>query len=333
MVKISVVINTYNSARFVRETINTVLKQTFSDFELIIIDDGSQDETLELISTIQDSRIQVHAYANGGIAKSRNRGLSHASGEYIAYLDHDDLWHERKLEAQLAALALNPQATLAYSWLEIMDESGQFVRFGPQIKVSGQVYEKFLAKNLLYTASNPLMRRDALVSIGGFDETIYGADDWDLFLRLAEKYEFVVSPYYHIRYRVVRGSGSASVLKIERGCLQVIAKAFQTAPPELQPIKQAALGTVYQYLCFRTLEEMAGRSSGLAALNYLWKSYRNQSSLWGIEPLVKVVLKSSTAMIFPSDFARQISTTMTERFRKSRQQKIFQSAAQKTGGQ
>ncbi|NJN22129.1 MAG: glycosyltransferase family 2 protein [Leptolyngbya sp. RL_3_1] len=85
MVQISVVINTYNSSKFIGETIQTVLNQSFQDFELIIVDDGSKDNTLEIVETFKDPRIQVYPYANGGIAKSRNRGIKHAEGAYLSF--------------------------------------------------------------------------------------------------------------------------------------------------------------------------------------------------------------------------------------------------------
>jgi glycosyltransferase involved in cell wall biosynthesis len=113
---ISVIIPVYNGEKTIKETIEAVLNQTFSDFELIVINDGSQDSTLDIVSSIQEARIKVFSYPNAGQAISRNRGLSHACGEFIAFLDADDLWTPDKLEAQLKALQANPQAGVAYSW-------------------------------------------------------------------------------------------------------------------------------------------------------------------------------------------------------------------------
>src|SRR4028119_812278 len=109
---ISVIIPVYNGEKTIQETIESVLNQTFTDFELIVINDGSQDATLEIVERIQDSRLKVLSYPNAGQAASRNRGLSHASGEYISFIDADDLWTPDKLEAQLRALQDNPQAAV-----------------------------------------------------------------------------------------------------------------------------------------------------------------------------------------------------------------------------
>ncbi|MDA0267312.1 MAG: hypothetical protein O3A14_10225, partial [Cyanobacteria bacterium] len=172
----------------------------------------------------------------------------------IAFLDHDDLWHQQKLEQQLQALQAAPQAAMAYSWIDMINESGQPIRRIHPTHSDKPLYPQLLARNFLMTASNPLMRRSSLVAIGGFDESIYGADDWDVFIRLAERSDLALSPHYHIQYRVVEGSGSANVAKIEQGCLQVIEKAFRSAPAKFKPIQKVALGKVYQFLCFRTLE-------------------------------------------------------------------------------
>ncbi|MCJ8279468.1 MAG: glycosyltransferase family 2 protein, partial [Rivularia sp. ALOHA_DT_140] len=125
MATISVIIPTYNSQDTILETIESVQNQTFSDFEIVVINDGSTDLTLEILNAIKDERIQIYSYENGGVSLARNRGISHAKGEYIAFMDADDLWTADKLELQLIALQNNSQAALAYSWTYIMSEDGK----------------------------------------------------------------------------------------------------------------------------------------------------------------------------------------------------------------
>ncbi|MEN8446626.1 MAG: glycosyltransferase family A protein, partial [Cyanobacteria bacterium J06555_13] len=129
MPAISVIIPTYNAEDIVLETINSVLDQTFTDFELIIIDDGSKDRTVELAEMIDDPRIKVFAYENAGVCTARNRGIQHASGEFISFLDHDDLWTADKLELQLSALQNNPDADVAYSQVVRMAEQRDYLVF------------------------------------------------------------------------------------------------------------------------------------------------------------------------------------------------------------
>ncbi|MEM6518842.1 MAG: glycosyltransferase [Cyanobacteria bacterium P01_C01_bin.70] len=309
MPKVSVILNTYNSAKFILETVSTVQNQTLSDFELLIIDDGSTDDTLEIVSSIKDSRIQIYSYDNAGIAKSRNRGLSHSSAEFIAFLDHDDLWHECKLENQWRLLIEVPDACLACSWIEMISESGNFIRYCSTVSSNNNVHKKILTKNFLQTASNPLMRKEHILRVGGFDEDIYGADDWDLFIRLISQAPIVISPRYEVYYRIVKGSGSANVGKIEQGCLRVIDKAFDKSPVELYPIKQEALGVIYQFLCYRLIEEVPNSLSGIKAFKYLAKSYQYRSSLWSSWAIAKVFSEAALISGLPPQLSRYVLTT------------------------
>ena len=115
MPTISVVIPAYNAEHTILDTIKSVQQQTFSDYEIIVINDGSEDRTLELVEQVEDSRVKVFSYSNGGLSTARNRGIARATGEYITFLDADDLWTPDKLEAQLAALQKHPEAGVAYS--------------------------------------------------------------------------------------------------------------------------------------------------------------------------------------------------------------------------
>ncbi|MCA1995263.1 MAG: glycosyltransferase, partial [Coleofasciculus sp. S288] len=191
---ISVIIPAYNAGKTIRRTIESVLNQTFSDFELIIINDGSQDSTLEIVKGFKDSRIQVFSYSNSGLAVSRNRGFSHSVGEFIAFIDADDLWTSDKLEAQLKALQTNPKAAVAYSWTDLIDESDQFLRPGNHTTANGNVYAKLLLTCFVVSGSNPLIRRQAFVEVDGFDESLAASQDFDLYLRLAARYEYVAVP-------------------------------------------------------------------------------------------------------------------------------------------
>src|SRR5919202_991349 len=141
---ISVIIPVYNGEKTIQETIESVLKQTFSNFELIVIDDGSQDSTLQIVSTIQDTRLKIFSYSNAGVSTSRNRGLSHATGEFISFIDADDLWTLDKLESQLKALQENPNAAVAYSWTNWIDRSNQLLGRGSYLPEQGDVFAKLL---------------------------------------------------------------------------------------------------------------------------------------------------------------------------------------------
>jgi glycosyltransferase involved in cell wall biosynthesis len=285
---ISVIIPVYNGEKTIRETIESVLSQTFRDFELIILNDGSQDSTLEVVSSIQDSRLKVFSHPNAGLAASRNRGTFHAVGEYISFIDADDLWTPDKLETQLKALQDNPEAAVAYSWTNYIDESGQFLRRGGYLTANGDVYAKLLVVDFLENGSNPLIRRQALIQVGGFDESLPAAEDWDILLRLAAQYSFVAVPYPQILYRVSANSMSAHVVRQETACLKVLERAFNQAPESLQYLKKYSMANLYRYLSFKVLDAYPDRKRGLIAARFLWQLIKNdlaslkQYSTWQV---------------------------------------------------
>ncbi len=288
MPSISVIIPVYNGEKTIHETIESVLNQTLSDFEVIVINDGSQDSTLEIVSSIQDPRLKVISYPNAGLSVTRNRGISLASGDYIAFIDADDLWTPDKLESQFKALQANPQAAVAYSWTNHIDESSQFSRTGSHMTVSGNVYAKLLLANFLENGSNPLIRRQALTTVGGFDETLIAAEDWDMYLRLAAHYHFVAVPSPQVLYRISIDSMSSNVYKQEKESIKVIKKAFMQAPKFLQHLKKQSLANLYKYLTFKTLEGYPERQRGLKAAHFLWHCIINDPSLLRKRVICKV---------------------------------------------
>ncbi len=248
MPTISIIIPAYNAEHTIIETIQSVQKQTLSDFELIIINDGSTDQTLNLLNNIQDSRLKVFSYENGGVSVARNHGISQAKGEFIAFLDADDLWTPDKLELQLAALQQNPEAGVAYSWIYNMGEKGEFFQVGHQVSFEGNVLAKLLIGNFLANGSNPLIRKQAIESVGKFDSTLTYGEDWEFYLRLAVHWSFVVVPKPQILYRQSSSAATTKVEVMEERLLLLTEKLFQSAPQELQYIKNQSLATTYQYL-------------------------------------------------------------------------------------
>ncbi|MBV9388001.1 MAG: glycosyltransferase [Chroococcidiopsidaceae cyanobacterium CP_BM_ER_R8_30] len=248
MSTISVIIPAYNAERTILETIESVLQQTFSDFELIVINDGSIDRTLELVGTVKDFRVKVLSYPNGGVSVARNRGIAHAKGNFIAFLDADDLWTTDKLELQLSALQLHPDAGVAYSWTHYMDEQGKYFHTGESITFKDNVYANLLVTNFLGSGSNPLIRRQALESIGNFDPTLTHAEEWEFYLRLAARWPFVVVSKAQILYRKTSNSASSKIEVMEKESLRVIDNIFQSVPLELQFLKNQSLANLYRFI-------------------------------------------------------------------------------------
>lgn len=291
---ISVVIPVFNGEKTIKETIQSVLDQTFIDLEVIVINDGSQDSTLSIVSSITDPRVQVFSYENAGLANSRNRGFSYATGEYISFLDADDLWTVDKLEAQYKALQANPQAAVAYSWVDYIDESGNFFRSASHITANGDVYEQLLLNNFLENGSNPLIRRQALADVGGFDAELASSEDWDMWLRLSARYEFVAVSSAQVLYRKSSHSMSCNALKMEAESLRMLDKAYSQAPQALQHLKRNSIANLYHYLTFKIFESSPNRRNGLLAARFFWNAIANNPSmLLGWKTVLRVLAKVS----------------------------------------
>ena len=277
---ISVIVPVFNGELTIQETINSILNQTFENIEVIISNDGSTDSTLEIVSNISDSRIKILSYPNAGVSASRNRGIYQAKGEYISFMDADDLWTPDKLELQWQALQDNPQAAVAYSWTDYIDESSKFLKSGRRIKVNGDAFSKLLVTNFLENGSNPLISKKALEKVGGFDELLPVAEDKDMWLRLAANYEFVCVEKPQILYRSSMNSLSSNLKNMEATSLKVIERAFSNPKAEkLQHLKKQSLSHLYQYLTFKAIEAPPKQRQTLTAIYFWWNCIKNNPAM------------------------------------------------------
>jgi glycosyltransferase involved in cell wall biosynthesis len=190
--KVSIIIPTYNRAHLIAETILSALEQSLADREIIVVDDGSTDETSEVLRTFEDKVIYIRQ-ANSGPAKARNTGIRMARGKYIAFLDSDDIWLPEKLELQCQALQQNHSQGLVFTdvmWFS----NGQVIVPSLREKYqlhTGNVFEKLLFDNWIATSS-VVVKKECLEEVGGFDEDpqIMFVEDWNLWIRLAKKFPF-----------------------------------------------------------------------------------------------------------------------------------------------
>lgn len=182
---VSVVIPTFNRGPRIAPTLDSVLWQTSAPLEIVVVDDGSTDGTADWIEEHYGDAVRLLRGKNGGVARARNRGWREARGEWIAFLDHDDLFHPDKL-ATLAPLTEGDTEVVVSRWREI--ENGQVVRESPVVSAPvGAFSWLFGWNNPLVSMSVPLVRRASLESASGFDPRCAPADDWDLWLRLAAR--------------------------------------------------------------------------------------------------------------------------------------------------
>jgi glycosyltransferase involved in cell wall biosynthesis len=251
----SVIIPTYNRAHLVGATLRSVCAQTFPQFEILVVDDGSTDGTEELLAGLRD-RVVYRRVAHGGASAARNAGLEMARGEYVAFLDSDDLWDPRFLEATVGALIAAPRAGFVYCDYSIfdgvIDEQGstQVRCLKEHEKLRGNLFAALLRTDFLCTGGL-LVRRDCFGQIGIFDPALPVAQDWDLWLRLALRYEagYVDEPLLKVRSHTEQISRDGAQVHADN--VRIMGKLRREHGPEVAPylpIVQRNLARSYRAL-------------------------------------------------------------------------------------
>jgi glycosyltransferase involved in cell wall biosynthesis len=221
---VSVIIPAYNAAQTLDATLASALAQTHRHLEVIIIDDGSQDNTGAVVArhAAVDHRVRYVVQENAGVAVARNRGIAEARGAFIATLDADDLWYPTKLERQLERMGTaGPEAALVYAWCYWLAPDGSTMGYASPLRHEGRVLRQMCLGNLVISASNALVRREAIIAAGGFDEQLrsaggQGCEDWKLYLQIAEKHEIANVPEYLVGYRIHPGAMSDDFAQMMR---------------------------------------------------------------------------------------------------------------------
>lgn len=188
---VSVIIPTHNRVGLLMQAVASVRAQTWSDWELIIVDDGSTDGTASSLAQRPDPRIQVHSLTHSGNpARARNAGTRRACGAYVAFLDSDDVWESRKLETQLRALHEDGDARWCYTAYRLIDQHGRAVPPRPPrswVSRSGWILPDVICERLSVAIQTVLLERSLFDEVGGFDEALLHREDYDLILRVAAR--------------------------------------------------------------------------------------------------------------------------------------------------
>lgn len=182
----SVVIPTYNRSNEIKRAINSVLLQTFQDFEIIVVDDGSTDATIDVVNSIDDSRIKIVSQNNSGATVARNSGILNSKGAYVSFLDSDDEWLPSMLENQYACFISDEEVGCVYSDVLIKNPSGKIINFGRNFGVSGYCYKEVLEQGFLAPTSVLSAKREILLKTGLFDITLPASQDDDICFKLAK---------------------------------------------------------------------------------------------------------------------------------------------------
>lgn len=208
---VSVIIPTYNSEKYIEETLNSVLNQTYGEFEIIIIDDCSKDNTFEIVKEYEkkySNIVCLKQEQNKGVAEARNRGIKKSRGRYIAFLDSDDLWHEKKLEKQLK-LMKEKRVFFSYTAIEMIDEDGKILKEKREVKE--EIDYNFLLKNTMIATSSVIVDK---LKYGEFQMPLRrSGQDYATWLQLLKKGKAYGINEVCVSYRVRKGSLSSNKIK------------------------------------------------------------------------------------------------------------------------
>lgn len=246
---VSVVIPCYNHAHYVRFALESILAQTFSGWEAIVVDDGSTDDTPAAVANFTDSRIRYIRQENQGLSAARNTGVGAAQGEYVAFLDADDEWCPNFLEHGVAVLAHNDALAGVYSLAQLIDPQGVVLpQVGGQV-VAPSAFRTRLLEGGFFPPCTTLVRTALVRQAGLFDIRLTSLEDWDLWLRISEYHQMQGIPEPLARYRVYPGSMSTNVERMHTNRQAVLTKhlgAFEENPQSWSNEKRCAYGFAYR---------------------------------------------------------------------------------------
>jgi glycosyltransferase involved in cell wall biosynthesis len=277
----SVVVTCYNYARFLPICLESVLKQTYQHFEIIVVNDGSTDNTDEVIDPyIKDPRIHYIKQQNAGQANAKNKGIQKAKGEFIAFLDADDFWGKTKLEKQISQFH-EPQVGVVYSAVRYIDEQGNEVPFLHESTYltprSGKVTEFLFFDNFIPFSSS-VVRRECFERVGVFDESVKMGIDWDLWLRLSVNYNFQFVDLPLLFYRQGHAGQMSQNLELRHVCSDRIMDKFLIQNPGILTDEIILKAKVYTYLnrgyYYRS-------KNVITSLEYYLKAIRSNPGHWG----------------------------------------------------
>lgn len=254
MPKISVVIPAYNAMAYLPEAVESALNQTFTDLEVIIINDGSSDHTDDWVLRQSDPRLILISQENAGKSAARNAGIARATGQYVAFLDADDYWEPTKLEKQIKYFEDNPGVGLVYTWAAIADENCQPTGRVMRPNAKGNVWKELVQDNILTCGSTPLVSKDCFEKAGLFSPDLPIAQDWDMWIRIAVHYFFAVVKEPLVRYRRHDQNTSRNLEAMANSYKLIVERAFDAAPAELQPLKNKTYAMTYLCLSWKYLQ-------------------------------------------------------------------------------
>jgi len=257
--EISVVVPAYNVRDYIADALLSLESQTFENFEVLVVNDGSTDDTAEVVKPFiqRDGRFRLLHKPNGGLSSARNFGIRHAQGKYIALLDGDDTYAPTKLATHVAVLEKFPDVGVVYSASRIMRDDGRLTWMSLSGKpIKSDPLLALLCKNFVGHGSNAVFRREIVDQVGEFDEALRSFEDVDFWLRVAaNKHWSFYREKSALSYYRVRPSGlSFNVAQMQRCNEQVLSAAYHRTPEVVKPMLLTAHAYMYRYLARLSLQ-------------------------------------------------------------------------------
>lgn len=266
---VSVIIPVYKAEKYIAETVQSVLNQTYTHFELLIVDDGTPDRSIEICQQFSDPRIIILRQLNGGVSRARNRGIRAAQGEYLAFLDGDDLWVPEKLEKHVTHLEASPQVGLSFSHSAFINEVGQPLGIYQTAPTRSITPSLILCRNPIGNGSTPVVRREVFAAIqfqqsygdvvepAYFDGHLHHIEDVECWLRIALQTQWQIEgiPEPLTLYRVNPGGASTNLSKQFTSLEQVLAKTRAYAPDLVAGRGNAAKAYQLRFLARRAIRQ------------------------------------------------------------------------------
>lgn len=265
MYKVSVIIPTHNRAKFLDSAVTSVLNQTFQDFEIIIVDDASTDDTPQVVRQFKDERIKyIRHEANQGGSSTRNTGIANSSGEYIAFLDDDDEWLPKKLKLQVELMENSPPDVGGVYTGHTNIDSSSGKRVGVWIpQKRGNIFHELFTGNWVGTTSSVLLRKECFEKAGLFDKNLPSFQDYDMWIRISKLFEFEYIKEPLVKYSVHQNKISTNLDGIRQG-MEIMLEKYGKYPGVRKNLGSGYLSLGVEY-CY-SKNTVKGRRAFLKAI-------------------------------------------------------------------
>lgn len=279
---VSVIIPVYNGARTIRKTVESVLSQTYNNLEIIVVDDGSTDNTCGLISTVKDKRIHYYYQSNQDRSVARNTGIQHVRGKYIAFIDADDLWLSEKVEEQVKLLEEEQELGLVYCDLYYFDDATgeNLYLYSDRVRLHrGLIWRNLVVEDNFIQSPTPIIRHEVFKKVGMFDPELPPVEDWDMWLRISSVFpvDYVNKPLAKYRVHDKYTSWNKPSAKLYSSVQKLYDKVDISISHQDRLLKDQIRRkrARYDYLYFRAL--LHNRQI-IKSLSYLVKGLKNDSN-------------------------------------------------------